>query len=390
MDSTQAWLLSIGEEKRPGPGQLDLGTILLGELAPDEVLVEPLLVSWEGNTHHAVQRQPIDVCRARNEPHVVLGNAGIVRVLKPGAAVTGGRQGLREGQVCMLQGNYSPDRFGYMQHGGVFGYDARGTVGLLARRTKIRASALVPLPEGTRHSLEQWAAFGIRYVTAWSNWRVAYGTWRLQVSEADQQAPHVWGWGGGTTFAELTLAQRHGARAAMIASKPSRFSLADRHGLFPIDRSEFPHIEFDDRRALDPEYEERYRASERVFLKTVSELTDGQHVSIFVDYIGAPVARATRKALAREGVITTAGWREGMRVDHLRSISCIQRHQHIHTHFARRSEVEDAMAYGEGSGWMPPIAADEAPWAYEQVPELAADFAAGRVETYFPLVRVNP
>ncbi len=385
MYTTRAWTLAAGGDSKPAPGHLEMGDVSFGALEADEVLVEPLLVGWEGNCYHAVERQPIDVCRARGEARVVVGNSGVVRVLKWGARVTG----LREGETYLMQPNYRFDRFGYGLQGAVFGYDAPGTVGLLAKRTKVRATCLVPLPPHTRHSLAQWTAFAIRYVTAFANWRVALGAWRLQVTEQDQAVPHVWGWGGGTTFAELALAKRCGAKTALITSRPARIALAAEHGLGPIDRREFPYIEIDPRRARDPGYSERHHASMKTFLELVRARTDGEGVSIFVDYLGEPVVRATLKALAREGVVTSAGWREGMRITFMRAIECIERHQHVHTHYARRSEIDAAMEYGERTGWMPPLRPDEKPYAYEQVPDLVASYASGDIDSYFPMVQVN-
>ena len=34
--------------------------------------------------------------------------------------------------------------------------------------------------------------------------------------------PHVWGWGGGTTFAELDLARRHGCHTVMLSGHDGR------------------------------------------------------------------------------------------------------------------------------------------------------------------------
>jgi D-arabinose 1-dehydrogenase-like Zn-dependent alcohol dehydrogenase len=115
----------------------------------------------------------------------------------------------------------------------------------------------------------------------------------------------------------------------------------------------------------------------------------GLGVSIFVDYLGGSLLRSTLKALAREGVLTTAGWRAGRKTTYLRAIECIERHQHIHTHYARRSEVVDAMAFGERHGWMPPAEAIGDPFVYDAVSDLVDAYAAGRVEQYFPLIRVN-
>jgi len=48
-----------------------------------------------------------------------------------------------------------------------------------------------------------------------------------------------------------------------------------------------------------------------------------------------------------------------------------------------------AVQFGEHTGWMPPIAPDVWPWAYDQLPALVAAYDAEKVGTYFPLVRVN-
>jgi NADPH:quinone reductase-like Zn-dependent oxidoreductase len=402
MLSTQAWILPAGDPGSSGsgnagtteqptqPGSLHLGELGLSELGPGDALVEPVLVGWEGNCYHAVQRRPLDIAQARGEKQVVLGNSGVVRVLRPPLSPT--HEVLREGDLCLVQGNVKPDRLGYLTNGAAFGYDAPGTVGLLARRTVIPGSCLVPLPDGTPYSVEQWAAFSIRYITAWANWRVAYGTWRLQVTEEDQRAPYVWGWGGGTTFAELTLAKFHGAEANIITSQDTRMVLAEKHGLTAVDRRTFPDLASADPASggqVDDESRARQRASEKLFLNAVREATGGLGVSIFVDYLGGSLQRSTLKALARQGVITTAGWREGLKTTFVRAIECIERHQHIHTHYARRSEVLDAMAFGEQHGWMPPPEAIGSPCAYESLPDLVENYAAGRVEEYFPLVRVN-
>ena len=56
-------------------------TIELPVLGPEDLIVEPLHGCWEGNMTHAVARDPIDVCAARAEDAIVLGNAGAVRVV---------------------------------------------------------------------------------------------------------------------------------------------------------------------------------------------------------------------------------------------------------------------------------------------------------------------
>jgi NADPH:quinone reductase-like Zn-dependent oxidoreductase len=347
------------------------------------VLVEPIYGCWEANMAHALARRPIDVCHERGEDRVVLGNAGVVRVVEAGAAVATARPG----DVCLLFGNGVWDESGYMMK--ALAYDAPNTMGALARQAVVHERNVIPLPRGTRFSLKRWAAFSLRYVTAWANWRVAYGCWKVQMSDEDVPSAHVWGWGGGSTLGELLLAQQHGFQAAMIASTDERLAQIAQLGLTPIDRRAFAELAYDEERfGTDREYRARYLAAEQTFLNAVRERTDGRGVSVFVDYIGTPVARATVKALARQGVLTTAGWKHGMTTRTVRAVECIQRHVHVHTHFARYSEARAAVQSAEATGWLPPV--DDAPvYPWSEIPALAADYAAGRVKDYFPLYQVN-
>lgn len=294
---------------------------------------------------------------------------------------------LAEGDVCTLFGVGVPDRFGYMLL--AHAYDAPSTVGMLARRCRVPAANLIRIPPGTRHRLEQWAAFSLRYVTAWSNWNVAYGSFRTQLSREELPAPHVWGWGGGSTIAELELALAHGCRPTMLSGTPANIDYIQSRGLSVVDRSAFPDLSFDAKRyATEEDYRRRYLRSERDFLNCVAERTDGEGVSIFVDYIGSPLNRVTMKALARMGVLTTAGWKEGMTTTLNRAIESIARHIHVHTHYARRAEAVAAVQYAEETGWLPAI--DEGlTYAFDDIPRLIADYSLGKTG-YFPIYQVNP
>jgi NADPH:quinone reductase-like Zn-dependent oxidoreductase len=331
---------------------------------------------------HAVERRPIDICRARHEPRVIIGNAGVVRVLRtarPGP--------LQAGTLCLFYGGGVYDAHGYTQL--AHGYDAPQTLGLLAKQVKVPTRNLFPLPPGSRHSPAQWAAFSVRYLTAWSNWRVALGALRLQLSEEDLPAPHVWGWGGGTALAELDLARRAGCHTVMITGSEAHRREIASAGVETLDRRQIAALQFDpDRYARDPDYAREYRAAEATFLALVRERTRGQGVSIFVDYIGRPVIRATLKALGRQGVITTAGWKLGMEWSVNRAMECLKRHIHVHTHHARLSEVAPAMEYAERERWMPVLF--DRIYGWDEIPSLIDDYAAGRNQTYFPLFAVNP
>lgn len=386
MPAADAWILPAAAAGRPaasagGPARLVRTAIDVPEPGPGEVLVAPLYGCWEGNMGHAVARTPIDVCRARGESGVVLGNAGTVRVLRCGPDVTT----VEPGQKALVFGIGTSDRWGYPI--GAFAYDTPGTVGVLATRTVMPQSTLIPLPEHSRHSDAQWAAFSLRYITAWGNWNVAYPTFRVQMPQEFAPEPHVWAWGGGVSLAELDLARRHGCRTVMLASTPTRLKTIESAGVTPLDRTIFGDLRFDERRwSMDPEYRDIYRENEKAFLAEVEQRTDGDMVQIFVDMIGGPLHRVTTKALGRQSVRTTAGWKAGMKTWTLRATDCISRHQHVNTHYARYDEGVEAIAYAERTGWIP--TPDERVYGFDEIPELAADYHEDAFD-FFPCFQVN-
>lgn len=354
----------------------------LRNITDEEMLVEPLYGSWGGNMTHALMRKPIDICKLRGEPKVVLGNAGVVRVLTAGSAVSR----FRPGQVAMLFAASVVDRFGYPEK--MLAYDAPGTIGCLSTRMIVREHELIAIPEPSRHTLPQWAAFSGNYVTAWSNWEQAYGSFRLLVPQSELPAPYVFGWGGGATLAELDLARRHGAETFMLSSSETRLSLIADAGVAPIDRRPFKDLSYDERRfAVDVAWRRAYLDAEAAFLREVEARTQGFKAQIFIDYIGTPVLRATIKALGRQGILTTAGWKEGMLVSYLRAVECIGRHQYVHTHYARYPQGIAAMAYAEAQGWMPTV--DARIYSFDEIPELSRSCAAGE-GGFFSTFAVNP
>lgn len=380
---TEAWVLYPGTPDMPADvrSELHMETIELPEAGAAEVLVEPVVASWEGNMTHAIQRDPVDLCHHRREPWVVIGNAGVVRVLRPCAEAPD----LKEGDLCLVFCNGCPDDYGYPVK--IYGYDAPGSLGLLAKRTKLHHSQLIALPEATRHPVEQWAAFSLRYITAWANWHLAWGCFRLHAARPAN--PYVWGWGGGVALGELQLAQRAGCGTTLITSQDERAELVRKLGMEALDRRTFDGMQYDpDRFASDGKYRRAYAAAEESFLRLVRERTGGRGVSVFIDYIGLPVYRATLRALGRPGVLTTAGWKEGMELSSLRAVECMAWHTHVHTHYATRPQALEAVAYAEESGWLPPV--ERSPWLWEDVDALGEASAEGRVREFFPLVWVNP
>ena len=383
-ERTDAWILRRGPGTAGVPGALEHARIDVGRLGERDVLVEPLFGCWEGNMSHAIGRRPIDIAAVRGEDFVVLGNAGVVRVLRAGSEVGH----LAEGTVCMLYGDVINDEFGYPIK--VLGFDAPGSRGLLTRRLRLPVEALIPIPEESTLSLEQWAAMSVRYVTGWENWRVAYGCWRVQMPELAHERMHVWSWGGGVGLAQLWLARRLGCKTAMVASTDFRLKLIEESGHVAIDRRDWPALRYDPRsKRDDPERYARFRAAEKLFLQRVAQETDGRGVDIFIDHIGLPVYRSTLKALARQGVVATAGWKLGMKLEVHRAAECIGRHTHVHTHGSRTREAWASVRTAEAHGFRPPLGPEPTvPW--EEIPALARRFGAGEVESYFPIYQVNP
>lgn len=378
---TEAWVLYAGDGGSPQRAELKREEFSFDDISSEEVLARPLFGCWEGNMGHALDRKPVDICRLRGEEKVVFGNAGVLEIIEVGSDVTT----VKPGDKAILFCNGVWDRFGYPKK--IYGFDCPNTIGVLARKIKLHQKQVIRIPANNKYEMERWAAFSLRYVTAWSNWRLAFGMLRMQLTESELPDPVVWGWGGGVSLAELHLAHLSGCRTFQVNSRPDRNKMATDLGITPIDRNEFPELNYDEKLfKTDPDYKARYMESEKRFLDIVRELTNGQGVNVFLDYVGSPVIRATLKAMARQGVLATAGWKEGMQMWFMRAIECIDRHQHVHTHYARYSEGVQAVNFAVANEWLPTV--DSRIYSFDEIPQLAEDYDRGDF-TYFPVFKVN-
>jgi len=70
----------------------------------------------------------------------------------------------------------------------------------------------------------------------------------------------------------------------------------------------------------------------------------------------------------------------------IRAIECIDRHQHLHTHYARYSEGVQAVRFAMANNWLPQV--DERVYTFEEIPELARNYQAGNF-TYFPCYSIH-
>jgi hypothetical protein len=77
-----------------------------------------------------------------------------------------------------------------------------------------------------------------------------------------------------------------------------------------------------------------------------------------------------------------------MNLDINRAWECHQRHIHVFTHALRLSEGEKCVSYALENNWLP--VEDSPIYDWEDVPQLAQDFAQKRTRSYFPTFQVNP
>jgi NADPH:quinone reductase-like Zn-dependent oxidoreductase len=362
MISTEAYVITSGPAR--SEAVFKLGQFRFDPPNDTELLVRPIYGCWEGNMGHALTSIPVDICRVRGESGVVLGNAGVFQVEKVGQQVEGWGEG-DFGMVCCVG---DVDDFGYPKT--IFGYDARNTIGLLARKTKLRPDQAIRISPDSKYSLKQWAAFSLRYITAWSNWHTAFKCWSAQSADKPTEHCIVFGWGGGVSFAEVTLARLYGCRAYMMTSRPKCKALLESAGVTAVERPEGGSAQL-----------------ETTLMETMEDLTEGRRVDILIDNLGL-FYRTSMRLLSRRGVITTSGWKFESTFPVLRPQECINRHVHVYTHYACYSEGVAAMKFAEQAGWMPPID-DEVIWAWEDVPRLADDYARGSLSSLFPIYAVN-
>jgi NADPH:quinone reductase-like Zn-dependent oxidoreductase len=176
----------------------------------------------------------------------------------------------------------------------------------------------------------------------------------------------------------------------MTAASDERVALLEDNGITAVDRRKFPDLSLPARRdRSDADLHERHRTSVENFLDVVGTLSDGHGAAIFVDNIGGPLYDLTLKSLAREGVVTTCGWKAGMRVSHLRGAECISRHLHVNTHAWRMRDSPSIRDFMEAEGWIAPDG-NQSIYDFDRVLELAEDYGKGAIASYFPLYRVNP
>lgn len=357
---TEGWVLVSGDGRKSA--SLQKKTIVLDDIADHEVLVRPLYGCMEGNFVHALRLKPDNIFNIRNEDEIVLGNAGVVQIESVGSKVSH----LSEGDICLYFCNGLQDDYGYPKQ--ITAFDKPNSMGVFAKRIKLDQHEVIKIPSNSKLSLQEWAAFSLKYMTAWSNWNTAYACWKAQMAEVPPEQTFVFGWGGGVTFGELTLAKHMGCTCFMMTSNQERLEVLRNYGINGVDRNQFAD-------------------SEAAWVEFVHSATEGRGASIFIDNIGQSVYRLTMKGLGRQGVIATSGWKTGSMLPVLRANECQQRHIHVFTHYAGYHEGLEAIQFAESHHWAPPISGEE--YAWEEIPSMLEDYEQGRITSWFPIFRIN-
>lgn len=354
---TDAWVFVDGD-----PVVLTRKDFEFQDITEDEVLCEALYGCLEGNIIHAFTKEPENVFLARRERELVMGNAGVVRVIECGANVSS----LQSGDICVYFCNGEPDEYGYPQK--ITGYDKAGSMGVYAKKLKLHEKELLKIPANSKNTLEQWAIFSLKFVTAWANWRVAYNAYRIQMPEVPNEDIQVWAWGGGVSYAELKLAKLMGCLAGMITSKSKVMQLCNENGISVVDRK----IRND---------------SAKAFRKEVMQKTNGKGVSVFIDNIGQETYQDTIRLLARQGVLATNGWKDGAIYPVIRPVECIARHIHVHTHYATYEEGLAAMRFAEENDWIPPYL--EKVYGFEELGDLTEKYRDGKLQSDYIVFKIQ-
>lgn len=358
---TEAWVLTKVDSKN----EFIKKEIKVEELKEDELLLKPLYGCLEGNMIHALDSDPIDILQERKEDEIILGNAGIMEVEDVG---TLGIERFKRGDKVLFFCNGEQDEYGYPLK--ITGYDKRLSMGVLAKVIKLKQNEVIKIPNNSKISLQQWAAFSLKFITAWSNWNVAYNSWKIQMPNVSENQIYVFGWGGGVTYAELLLAKKMGCNCTMITSKKENIKMCEKNGINVFNRMIYSNEELEEQ-----------------LLKYTNKITKNKKASIFIDNIGKDVYKIMLKLIGRQGVITSCGWKSGGMLPILRQNECQNRHIQVFTHYAKMSEGIEAIKFAINENWVPPECKKIYKW--EEIPDLIKDYRNGNLDTYFPIFKIN-
>jgi NADPH:quinone reductase-like Zn-dependent oxidoreductase len=363
-----AWVLSNKDGKR----EFDKRTVSLPTVNSSTSLVKPLAVGWEGNVSHAISREPIDINIQRKEEAVVLGNNGVVQLIKTEDARLEALAATCNG-IFLVQPifhNGATDSNGYLSS--VFGYDMAGSSGLLSEYCVLPNKILMPLPIDFS-AAPFWASYTIRYMTAWSVYHKSMKVYSA-INDTNTKL-NIVGWGGGTTLALLQLSALDGNTAIMLCGSEAKCIEAELHGVKAINTSSIMHEARKDKHPM-------------AFIKLLKaelkpHLQGSGEIDIISDFVGEPTANASMALLGKGGVLATAGWKASPLVTVNRAASCIKQHTHVNCHHAHIEEIEAALQFGLEKSW---CAKQTENYIFDDVLNVHDLYQNKKINSYFPVI----
>ncbi|MEE3326152.1 MAG: zinc-binding alcohol dehydrogenase family protein [Myxococcota bacterium] len=340
-----------------------LDTIELRPTGPHDVRMKILAVSAEHNLAHAALADTVHISELRGGK-IYPGNSALGEVIEVGSAVTD----FSVGDIAITHCNGEPDRFGFPKT--IWAYDTADSIGWYAEEVVVEDWQIVAAPLESGLNLWEIAALPLRAPTAYHLWRRAEGIFRLKVPEERCSTLNVMGFGGGVSELFLMLARSKGHNAYFCSGSKERRDALEKFGVIPIDQKAYNRF--------------ASRDDSKAFMKEVRKLTSGEGMHLICDMLRGPVFDAGFAAVARQGVIVSAGWQLTREVKFNSAAASIKQITLDHTHYETLYGVAAATEL-YGSVFKPTIHHEIYP--FEDLPRALVDMHE-TTQTGIPIIRV--
>jgi NADPH:quinone reductase-like Zn-dependent oxidoreductase len=291
---------------------IQLDTVDLRDVGPNDVHMRIIAASAEHNIDHAATADTVNIADARGGK-IYPGNSAVGEVLAVGDQVTD----FAPGDIVITHCNGEPDQYGFPLR--IWAYDQPESIGWYAEEAVLGAWQVIKAPLDCGLSLWQIAALPLRAPTAYHMWRRALGIYRVKVPRERQSVLNVLSFGGGVGELFVQLAKSEGHNAFFCAGSADRRQALEALGIVGIDQTEF----------------NRFATRDDVnnFRKRVRNLTDGEDMHIVCDMLRGPVYPAGLAVTAREGVNVSAGWQLSQVVEYNSTLMSVKQVTIDHTHY---------------------------------------------------------
>jgi len=340
-----------------------LDEIDLRPVGPRDVRMKILAVSAEHNLAHAALADTVHISELRGGK-IYPGNSALGEVVEVGSEV----RDFSIGDIAITHCNGAPDRFGFPKT--IWAYDTPDSIGWYGEEVVVEDWQIVLAPLDCGLNLWEIAALPLRAPTAYHLWRRAEGIFRLKVPEERCATLNVMGFGGGVSELFLMLARSKGHHAYFCSGSKERRDALEKFGVQPIDQKVYNRF--------------ASRDDSKAFTKEVRSLTGGEGMHLICDMLRGPVFDAGFAAVAREGVIVSAGWQLTREVKFNSAAASIKQITLDHTHYETLYGVAAATEL-YGSVFKPTIHHEIYP--FEDLPRALVDMHE-TTQTGIPIIRV--